>query len=82
MSRPENQSGEQKILNALVARLVNKVTLIATNITVFRLTYINSFLAILEFSLLSWNQTLWSNRPSNHCFNYPAQDYPSLFSRW
>lgn len=40
MSRPENQSGEQKILNALVSRLVNKVTSIAANITVFRLTYI------------------------------------------
>lgn len=40
MSRPENQSGEQKILNALVARLVNKVNLIAANINVFRLTYV------------------------------------------
>lgn len=40
MSRPENQSGEQKILNALVARLVNKVNWIAANITAFRLTYV------------------------------------------
>lgn len=40
MSRPENQSAEQKILNALVARLVNKVNLIAANINVSRLTYV------------------------------------------
>lgn len=40
MSRPENQSGEQKIINALVARLVNKVNSIAANITAFRLTYV------------------------------------------